>query len=50
MDVWGVGGVEAEAELLAAMVSLFQSMGLTARDVCIKVGLTEDMFRFNCVA
>ena len=33
----GVAGVEAEAELLAAMVMFFQRVGLTAQDVVIKV-------------
>lgn len=33
----GVSGVEAEAELLAAMVMFFQRVGLTAQDVVIKV-------------
>jgi histidyl-tRNA synthetase len=33
----GVAGVEAEAELLAAMVMFFQKVGLTAEDVAIKV-------------
>lgn len=32
-----MAGVEAEAELLAAMVMFFQSVGLTAADVAIKV-------------
>ncbi|KAJ1455510.1 hypothetical protein M885DRAFT_603235 [Pelagophyceae sp. CCMP2097] len=37
MDVWGVPGVAAEAELLGAMVSFFESVGLTSKDVGIKV-------------
>ncbi|DBA95079.1 TPA: hypothetical protein ACH3X1_002592 [Trebouxia sp. C0004] len=37
MDCIGVAGVEAEAELLAAMVMFFQNVGLTAEDVAIKV-------------
>lgn len=37
MDCIGVAGVEAEAELLAAMVMFFQNVGLTAQDVAIKV-------------
>ena len=37
MDLWGVSGVEAEAELLAALVASFKSMGLSATDVGIKV-------------
>ena len=37
MDVVGVEGVEAEAELLAAIVTFFQRVGLSAADVGIKV-------------
>lgn len=37
MDIWGVAGVEAEAELLAAIVTSFQDMGITAKDVGIKI-------------
>ena len=37
MDIWGVSGVEAEAELLAAIVTSFQSMGISSSDVGIKV-------------
>lgn len=37
MDIWGVSGVEAEAELLAAIVEFFESVGLTSNDVGIKV-------------
>ena len=33
----GVAGVEAEAELLAAMVMFFERVGLTAQDVVIRV-------------
>jgi len=36
-DVWGVSGVEAEAELLSAMVAFFENVGLTSDDVGIKV-------------
>jgi len=62
MDVWGVSGVEAEAELLSAIVASFRSMGLTAKDVGIKinsrkilnslmnlVGVTEDKWVATCV-
>lgn len=38
MDIWGVAGMEAEAELLAAVVSCFTSLGITSTDVGIKVG------------
>lgn len=37
MDIWGVQGVEAEAELLRAMVTFFTNMGLTSDDVGIKL-------------
>lgn len=62
MDVWGVAGVEAEAELLSAMVSFFQNVGLTSDDVGIKVnsrlvigqvltelGIPEGKFAATCV-
>lgn len=37
MDIIGVAGVEAEAELLAAIITFFKSVGLTSADVGIKV-------------
>lgn len=37
MDIWGVPGVEAEAEVLSALVASLQGMGLTVADVGIKV-------------
>jgi len=62
MDVWGVPGVEAEAELLSAMVQFFRNVGLTAQDVGIKVnsrlvigevltelGVPEEKFAATCV-
>lgn len=62
MDVWGVGGIEAEAELLSAMVTFFERVGLTSDDVGIKVnsrgvigevltelGVPEDKFAATCV-
>ena len=62
MDIWGVGGAEVEAELLAAMVTFFESVGLKAEDVGIKVnsrlvigevltelGIPEDKFAATCV-
>ena len=39
LDIVGVEGVEAEAELLAAMITLFQRVGLGPHDVGIKVRL-----------
>ncbi|KAJ1477774.1 hypothetical protein T484DRAFT_1630777, partial [Baffinella frigidus] len=62
MDIWGVSGVEAEAELLSAMVTFFQRLGLTPADVGIKVnsrgvlaevlramGVPDDKFAATCV-
>ena len=62
MDIWGVAGVEAEAELLAAVVTSFVDMGITSSDVGIKVnsrklladlmrkyGVTEEQFAPACV-
>jgi histidyl-tRNA synthetase len=62
MDIWGVENVEAEAELLSAIVFAFTSMGLTASDVGIKInsrkilsellanaGVPEDKFAPTCV-
>ena len=37
MDIWGVPGVTAEAELLAAIVTFLKELGLTAKDVGIRV-------------
>jgi len=62
MDIWGVGGVEVEAELLSAMVTFFEQVGLTSEDVGIKVnsrlvigevlgslGVPEEKFAATCV-
>ena len=62
MDVWGVPGVEAEADLLSAMVTFFRNVGLTSEDVGIKVnsrlviaevltelGIPEEKFAATCV-
>jgi histidyl-tRNA synthetase len=61
-DVWGISGVEAEAELLSAMVTFFENVGLTSEDVGIKVnsrlvlsevlsslGVPEENFAATCV-
>ena len=37
MDIVGVPGVAAEAELLAAIVMFLERVGLSAADICIKV-------------
>lgn len=62
MDVWGVDSIEAEAELLSAMVAFFRRVGLSSEDVGIKVnsrgvigevltelGVPEDKFAATCV-
>lgn len=62
MDVWGVAGEEADAELLSAMVMFFKKVGLTSEDVGIKVnsrmvigeiltelGIPEEKFAATCV-
>jgi histidyl-tRNA synthetase len=41
MDIIGVEGVEAEAELLSAVVTSLKQMGLTSKDVGIKVCCCE---------
>jgi len=62
MDVWGVSGEEADAELLSAMVHFFKKVGLTSEDVGIKVnsrlvisevltklGIPSEKFAATCV-
>ena len=41
MDIWGVPGCEAEAELLGAVVSFFERVGLGSGDVGIKINSRE---------
>ena len=62
MDIWGVAGEEAEAELLSAMVTFFKNVGLSSDDVGIKVnsrlvigevltdlGIPPEKFAATCV-
>ena len=62
MDVIGVGGSEAEAELLAGIVSFFRRVGLTEKDVGLRVssrrvlqrilekhGVGEELFGPVCI-
>eukprot|EP00960_Hanusia_phi_P069823 767175-Hanusia_phi.AAC.2 len=62
MDIWGVPGIEAEAELLSAIVTFFKRVGITSKDVGIKVnsravlsevltamGVPADKFAATCV-
>lgn len=63
MDIWGVEGVSAEAELLAAITTFMKKTGLTAADVKIRVNsrkiisevlaksnVPDDLFNEACVA
>lgn len=62
MDIWGVQQVTAEAELLAAIVAFFKSVGLTEKDVTIRISsrkvlqsvlknlkIPEDKFVETCI-
>ncbi len=62
MDIWGVSGEEADAELLSAMVYFFKQVGLSSEDVGIKVnsrlvigevltelGIPPEKFAATCV-
>ncbi|KAL7557884.1 hypothetical protein ACA910_010932 [Epithemia clementina (nom. ined.)] len=62
MDIWGVATETAELELIRAMVSFFQRVGLSSKDVGIKVnsrlvigevltelGIPPNMFAATCV-
>lgn len=62
MDIWGIAGEEADAELLSAMVTFFKRVGLTSEDVGIKVnsrmvigeiltelGIPPEKFAATCV-
>jgi histidyl-tRNA synthetase len=62
MDIWGIQQPSAEAELLAAIVALFESVGLTKADVGIKVssrkvlqsvldklGVQKEVFAQTCI-
>eukprot|EP00416_Gambierdiscus_australes_P035517 CAMPEP_0171096342 /NCGR_PEP_ID=MMETSP0766_2-20121228/44381_1 /TAXON_ID=439317 /ORGANISM="Gambierdiscus australes, Strain CAWD 149" /LENGTH=522 /DNA_ID=CAMNT_0011555303 /DNA_START=218 /DNA_END=1787 /DNA_ORIENTATION=+ len=62
MDIVGVSGVPAEAELLSAMVTFFETVGITSQDVGLKVnsrkvlstvlqkaGVPEEKFSQTCV-
>jgi histidyl-tRNA synthetase len=62
MDIWGIPGVQVEAELLSAMVTFFKKVGLTSDDVGIKVnsrlvisevltelGIPPEKFAATCV-
>eukprot|EP00629_Pelagomonadales_sp_RCC1024_P000433 CAMPEP_0119262360 /NCGR_PEP_ID=MMETSP1329-20130426/2114_1 /TAXON_ID=114041 /ORGANISM="Genus nov. species nov., Strain RCC1024" /LENGTH=527 /DNA_ID=CAMNT_0007261995 /DNA_START=167 /DNA_END=1750 /DNA_ORIENTATION=+ len=51
VDIWGVAGPAAEAEVLACAVDFFRRVGLTEADVGIKVNsraVLGDMLRTTC--
>jgi histidyl-tRNA synthetase len=53
MDIWGEPGVEAEAELLSAMVTLFDALGLARDKVHIRLNsraLLEESLRDGVLA
>lgn len=41
VDIWGVPGVQAEVELIGSLVAAMTKLGLTAKDVGIKVNFPE---------
>eukprot|EP01038_Epipyxis_sp_PR26KG_P005684 gene5684-7846_t len=62
MDIWGVDSIEAEVELISAAVFFMRDIGLTAKDVGIKInsrkllnglmeslGISEDKWVAACV-
>jgi len=62
MDMWGIHSEVAEAELLSAMVTFFQAVGLSSKDVAIKInsrlvitelltalGVPDSKFAATCV-
>merc|ERR1719359_783318 len=62
MDIVGVPGITAEAELLSAVCAFFERVGITSKDVGLKVnsrkvlgavlknaGVPEDRFAETCV-
>ena len=62
VDIWGMEGIEADAELLSVMVHMFKSVGLTHDDVVVRIssrkvleevlgslGIEGDSFTRTCV-
>ena len=62
VDIWGMDGVEADAELLSVLVQFFQSVGLGSADLVIRVssrkvleevlgslGISGDTFAQTCI-
>tara|TARA_B100000945_G_scaffold238802_1_gene194939 strand:- start:685 stop:1941 length:1257 start_codon:yes stop_codon:yes gene_type:complete len=62
VDIWGMNGVEADAELLSVLVQFFDSVGLSSEDLVIRIssrkvleevlgslGLEGEIFEQTCV-
>ncbi len=62
VDIWGMNGVEADAELLSILVQFFDSIGLSSEDLVIRIssrkvleevlgtlGLEGEIFAQTCV-
>ncbi len=62
VDIWGMNGVEADAELLSVLVQFFDSVGLSSEDLVIRIssrkvleevlgslGLEGEIFAQTCV-
>ena len=62
VDIWGMNGIEADAELLSILVQFFDSVGLTSEDLVIRIssrkvleevlgslGLEGEIFAQTCV-
>ena len=62
VDIWGAGGIEADAEIVSVLVHFFRSVGLSSDDLVIRVssrkvleevlgslGVTGDAFSETCI-
>ena len=62
VDIWGMNGIEADAELLSVLVQFFNSVGLSSEDLVIRIssrkvieevlgslGLEGEIFAQTCV-
>ena len=62
VDIWGMNGIEADAELLSVLVQFFDSVGLSSEDLVIRIssrkvleevlgslGLEGEIFAQTCV-
>ena len=62
VDIWGAGGIEADAEIVSVLVHFFRSVGLSSEDLVIRVssrkvleevlgslGVTGDAFSETCI-